>query len=154
LKPVFLDHAFDAASADGETGLAQFLGDDVDRGIGIEEAMANDLSFDLVGANRVGLGAAFLGLEGHGPLFLKEPKQLIISLSGEAVFLGRSGSPETFALAFEKHEQTRSNFVVGWDEDLSCESDDAAIRGFESHDHALDPGTVGVVAEPSVGDRG
>ena len=154
MKPVFLDHAFDAASADRETGLAQLLGDDLDRGIGIEEAMANDLSFDLIGANGVGLGAAFLSLEGHGAPFLKEIKQLIISLSGEAVFLGRPGGPETFALAFEEHEQTRSNFVVGWDEDLSCESDDAAIRGFESHDRALDPGAVGVVDEPDVGDRG
>ena len=43
-----------------ETGLAELLGDDVDRGVGIEEAVADDLSLDLVGADGVGLGSAFL----------------------------------------------------------------------------------------------
>ena len=36
-----------------ETSLAELLGDDVDRGVGIEEAVADDLAFDLVGADVV-----------------------------------------------------------------------------------------------------
>jgi hypothetical protein len=63
LKAVFLDDAFHASGADLETGLAEFLSDDVGRGVGIEKALADDLSLDLVGADVVGFGAAFLGLE-------------------------------------------------------------------------------------------
>jgi hypothetical protein len=56
LQAVLLDGAFHAPGADLETGLAELLGDDVDRGVGIEEAVADDLSLDLVGADGIGLG--------------------------------------------------------------------------------------------------
>ena len=65
----------------GEAGLAELLGDDVDRGVGIEEAVADDLSLDLVGADGVGLGSAFLAEEGEDSIFLKLFEHLIISLS-------------------------------------------------------------------------
>src|SRR3954451_12513638 len=125
LKAVLLDHAFHAAGADGEPGLAELLGDDVDRRVGIEEAVANDLSFDLVGADGVGLGPAFLSLEGRGPLFPKECKQLIITLPGEAVLGGGLAGADPFALTFEEHEQTRCDFVVLRDEEFTGGSDDA-----------------------------
>ena len=64
MKAVLLDGTFHASGADHETSLAELLSDDVGRGIGIEESMADDLSLDFVGANRVGLGPTFLAEEG------------------------------------------------------------------------------------------
>jgi hypothetical protein len=81
LKAVLLDNAFHASGADLETRLAKLLGDDVDRGIGIEEAVADDLALDLIGADGIGLGSTFLAEEGGYSLFLKLLLHLIISLS-------------------------------------------------------------------------
>jgi hypothetical protein len=81
LKSILFHDPFHTPSADGEAGLAELLGDDVDRGIGIEEAVPNDLSFELVGPDRVGLGPAFLVLEAEGPMLMELFLQLIISLS-------------------------------------------------------------------------
>jgi len=142
LQPVLLDHAFDAARADGEAGLTELLGDDVDRSVGIEEAMADDLSFDLVSADVVGLGAASLRLEGLDPLSPKELEQLIITLPREAVLCSRSGSPQSFALAFEEHQEAWGDLVTGGDEEFSGGSDDAAPRELEMHDRALDLGVA------------
>ena len=57
MKAVLLDDADDTTSANRETGLAKLLREDVERGVGIEEAVANDLANDLVGANIVAFGA-------------------------------------------------------------------------------------------------
>jgi hypothetical protein len=81
LKAILFHDALDTAGTDGETGLAELLSDDVDRGVGIEEAVTNDLAFDLLGPDIVGLGPAFLILEGQGSFFLKLFEHLIISLS-------------------------------------------------------------------------
>jgi len=62
LKAILLDDAVHAPGADGEASLAELLGDDVDRGIGIEEALADDLALDLVGADIVVFGAGFVAL--------------------------------------------------------------------------------------------
>jgi hypothetical protein len=100
LKAVLLDNAFHASGADLETRLAKLLGDDVDRGIGIEEAVADDLAFDLVGSHVVRLGAAFLGLEGQGSSIFEQAEQLIITLSGEAVLVGGLSGAESFTFTF------------------------------------------------------
>jgi hypothetical protein len=70
-QAVRLDDAFDAPGADGEAGLAELLGDDVDGGVGVEEAVANDLTLDLVGADVVGFGTTLLVLESQGALFFE-----------------------------------------------------------------------------------
>ena len=75
------DDAFNAAGADGPGRLPEFLSNDLGGRFGIEEAMANDLSFDLISPDRVGLGSAFLVLKAEGSLFLESFLQLIISLS-------------------------------------------------------------------------
>src|SRR5439155_25774391 len=94
LQAIRLDDAFHTADTDGEAGLAELLGDDGDGGIGIEEAVADDLTFELLGADIVGLGSGLLALEGQGPLFSKSLEQLIIPLSGEAELLGWAGGAE------------------------------------------------------------
>ena len=81
LQAILFHDPFHTPSADGEAGLVEFLSNDVDRGIGIEEAVTNDLSFDFVSPDIVGLGSAFLVLEAQEPLLLELFVQLIISLS-------------------------------------------------------------------------
>jgi hypothetical protein len=80
LKAVLFDDAIDAAGTDGETGLTELLSDDVDRGVGIEEAVSDDLAFKLLGPDGFGLGTAFLVEEGNGSMFLELFLNLMISL--------------------------------------------------------------------------
>ena len=56
MKAVLLDNADDTTSADHEAGLAELLGDDVDRGVRIEEAVTDDLADKFVGADIVAFG--------------------------------------------------------------------------------------------------
>ena len=60
MKAVLLDDADDTTSADREAGLAEFLGDDVDRGIRIEEAVTDDLANDFVGTDVIAFGAGLV----------------------------------------------------------------------------------------------
>jgi hypothetical protein len=71
LKAILFDHALDAPSTDADTGLAELLSDDVDRSVGIEEAVTNDLSFDLLGPDRLGLGSTLLILKGEDAPFIE-----------------------------------------------------------------------------------
>ena len=103
MKAVLLDDADDTANADREAGLAEFLGDDVNRGIGIEEAMTDDLANDLVSADIVAFGAGLVTLESSASMFTIEFKQLKISLFAEVELLGGFGGAEPFALAFDEH---------------------------------------------------
>ena len=57
MKAVLLDDAHDTTRADHEASLAELLGDHVDCGVGIEEAVTNDLANDFVGADLVVFGA-------------------------------------------------------------------------------------------------
>jgi hypothetical protein len=57
LKAVLLNDADDTTSADREAGLAELLRDDVDRGVGIEEAVTDDLANEFVGADIVAFRA-------------------------------------------------------------------------------------------------
>jgi hypothetical protein len=81
LKAVLLDDTFHTPGADLETSLTELLGDDVDRGVGIEEAVADDLSLDLASADGIGLWSTFLAEEGDQSIFLKLFLHLIISLA-------------------------------------------------------------------------
>jgi hypothetical protein len=105
LKAVLLDDADDTPNADLEAGLAEFLRDDVNRGIGIEEAVTDDLSNDLVGADVVVFGAGLVALESRASMFTIEFEQLKISLLAELELVGGLGGAEPFALAFDEHGQ-------------------------------------------------
>ena len=73
LEMVFFNDALDASRGDGHAALAQFLRDDVGRGVGIEEAVSDDLAFDLIRAARRGLGSA---------LGRRQARRRVISSSG------------------------------------------------------------------------
>jgi hypothetical protein len=127
LKAILFDHALDAPSTDADTGLAELLSDDIDGSVGIEEAVTNDLSFDLFGPDRLGLGSTFLILEAEDAPFIELQEHLMIALSSNAMLLGRLRSAELFAFSLDEHEQARSDLVAGRDEKVASGSDDAPL---------------------------
>jgi hypothetical protein len=133
LKAVLLDDADDTTSADREAGLAELLGDDLDRGVGIEEAVPDDLAHDLVGAHIVALGAGLVALESRAPMVIIESKHLKISLLAKAELLGGLSGTEPFALAFDEHGQTGDDQVIGTNRKLAGGADDAVGRYVELH---------------------
>jgi hypothetical protein len=133
LKTVLLDDADDTSNTDLEACLPEFLCDDVDRGVRIEEPVADDLANDLVGADIVVFGAGLVALESCASLFTIEFEQLKISLFSEIEFFGGLGSAEPFALAFDEHGQPRDDQVVGKNGEFSGGADDAAGRDVELH---------------------
>jgi hypothetical protein len=133
LKAILFDDAVDAPGTDGETSLAELLGDDVDRGVRIEEAVANDLAFDFVGADIVVFGAGLVALESGASVFAVEFEQLKISLFAEVELLSSLGGAEPFALAFDEHGQPGDDEVICKNRELSSGADDAAGRDVELH---------------------
>jgi hypothetical protein len=133
LKAVLLDDADDTPNADGKARLSEFLRDDVDRGVRIEEAVADDLTNDLVGADVVALGAGLVALESCASLFTIVSEQLKISLLAEVELLGGLGGAEPFALAFDEHGQPGDDQVVGKHGEFSGGTNDAAGRDVELH---------------------
>jgi hypothetical protein len=105
LKAQVGDGAQDTAQADREMGLTELLGDDLGRGIRIQEAVAHDLAENLLGASVIGLGAGLLGLKGLQATLLELMQQLIVSLAAVAVFLGDGGDAVLQTLAFQEHEE-------------------------------------------------
>jgi hypothetical protein len=133
LKAILLDDADDTTSADQEAGLAELLRDDIDRGIRIEEAVADDLANDLVGARIVAFGAGLVALESCASLFTIEFEQLKISLFAEAELVGGLGGTDPFALAFDQHGEAGDNEVIRQHGELSGGADDAMGRDVELH---------------------
>jgi hypothetical protein len=133
LQAVLLDDADDTPNADQEAGLAEFLRDDVNRGVWIEETVTDDLSNDLVGADIVAFGAGLVDLESCASMFTIEFEQLEVSLFAEVEFLGGLGGAKAFALAFDEHGQAGDDEVVRKNGELSGGADDASGRDVELH---------------------
>jgi hypothetical protein len=133
LKAILLDDADDTAHADREAGLTEFLRDDVDCGVRIEEAMSDDLANNLIGADIVAFGTGLVALESCASMFLIEFEQLKVSLSAEVELFGGLGGAEPFALAFDEHGQAGDDEVVRKNGELSGGADDAATRDVELH---------------------
>jgi hypothetical protein len=127
LKAILFNDPLDASGADLDISLAKLLSDDVDRGVRIEEAVTNDLTFDLVGPNGVGLGSAFLVLKGENAPFLKLSEQLVITLSTHSILYGRRGSAEFFAFALQEHEEPWGDLVVGGDDQVAGRPNDPSL---------------------------
>ena len=133
MKAVLLDDADDTTNADREAGLAQFLRDDVDRGVWVEEAVTDDLANDLVGADIVAFGAGLVALESRASMFTVEFEQLKIALCAEVELKGGLGGAQPFTLAFDEHGQPGDDEVVRKNGELSGGADDAAGRDVELH---------------------
>jgi hypothetical protein len=133
LKAVLFDDANDTTSADRESGLAKLLHNDVERGVGIEEAVANDLANDFVGADIVVFGARLVAKESWATLFTKELEQLEISLFAEAELFGRFGGSGPHTLAIDEHEEPGDEDVIWPEGELSRGADDPVGRQVELH---------------------
>jgi hypothetical protein len=133
LKTVLLDDTDNTPNADRKAGLAELLGDDLDCGVRVEEAVANDLANNLVSADIVALWTGLVGLESCGPVFTIEFQQLKISLFAEAQLFGGSGGAEPFALAFNEHGQAGGNEVIRPNGKLTGRADDAVRIQVELH---------------------
>ena len=120
-------------SADRETGLTEFLCDDVDRGVRIEEAVTDDLANEFVGADIVAFGPGFVALESVASLFTVEFEQLEVSLLADIELLSGLGCTEPFALAFDNHGQAGDHKVVRTNRELSGGANDAEGRHVELH---------------------
>jgi hypothetical protein len=115
LQAEVLDDAFDAPGADRQTGLAQFLGDDFGRGLGIEEAVADDLADDFIGAAVVAFGSGRLVDEGRDALLGKALTQLEVTLLAVVEGRRRLKRPKPEALPGDEHGEFAGSHVLGGD---------------------------------------
>jgi hypothetical protein len=125
LKAVLFDDPDDTANADRKSGLGEFLRDDLDRGVGIEEAVADNLANDLVGADIVAFWSRLVTLESHATMFTIVFKQLKISLFAKVELFGGLGGTKPFALAFDEHAQAGDDEVVRTNGEFTGGADDA-----------------------------
>jgi hypothetical protein len=133
LKAILLDDTDDTTNADREAGLAELLRDDVDRRVGIEEALTNYLADEFVGADIVAFGAGLLALESYASLFAVEFEQLKVPLFAQIELLGGPDGTDPFALTFDEHGQPGDDQVVGKNGEFSGGANDAAGRDVELH---------------------
>ena len=112
MKAELFHDAIDAAGADRKAGFAHLLGDDGRGCVGVEEAVTDDLSGDLFGADVVGLRPWLAALQGRGAVVTIEPEQLKIPLHAETVFGCGLSRAQTFALALDEHGEALRDFVV------------------------------------------
>ena len=137
MQAVLLDDADNTPNADLKAGLAEFLRDDLDSGVGIEKAVTDDLANDLVGADIVAFGAWFVALEPHASMFTIEFEQLKISLLAEVKLGGGLGGAKPLALAFDEHSQAGDDEVIRKNREFTGGPNDASGRDVELHGMVL-----------------
>ena len=111
MQAVIGDDPFDAAQTEGQTGLAEFLGDDGGGDVGIQKTVAQDLADELIGPAIIGFGAGLPGLESGQAALLVIREHLVIALAAKAVFAGDLGDLRLQALTFDEHEEAAGLFV-------------------------------------------
>src|SRR5207302_4145978 len=117
-------------------GLAQLLGDDVGRGVGVEEAVADDLADDFLGAHRGALGPAFLAPQRRRPPLVEALEELVIARPAEAVLGGGGGAAEAFALSLDEHEESFRGLIVRGDKQRAPSTDDSPLGQLETHERS------------------
>jgi hypothetical protein len=120
LKAIFREHPFHAADGNGKSILVEFLGNDLWREVGVEKAIADDLTYDLLGSAVVTSGSGFAAFESIGPMVFKLLEDLVVALPGVAKLLGRLGGAKAFTLAFKEHGELESDFIIFPDGQRSC----------------------------------
>ncbi len=84
---VVLNGPFHTAGADRGSALNELLRDDFGRGIGVEEAMANHLPFQLTGSPVVSFGSTFLRDQAFGSELQEPLTELKIAATAQAELL-------------------------------------------------------------------
>jgi hypothetical protein len=92
--------------------LLEFLGEDLRRGLRVQEAVTQDQAHDLLGATVVGFGAAFLRPQRAQAALFVGGQQLVIAGTGVAELGGGGGGVLLEALAFHEHEEPTCQHVV------------------------------------------
>jgi hypothetical protein len=121
----------DTPETDLEVRLAEFLGDDLGGGVGIQKAVAQDLANDLVGAAVRGFRTGLLRQEGGQALLLEAVQQLIIALPAAAVFFGDGGDVVCQTLALDEHQEAVGLQVGGRDGQGARGTDQTVGAGVE-----------------------
>src|SRR5208283_6172250 len=96
-------------------GLAELLGNDLGGGIGIQEAVAQDLAHGLVGAAVIGLGAGLQRREGRQAASVEIGQELVITLAAVAVFSSDGADALVQTLTFHEHKEAVGLLIGGWD---------------------------------------
>ncbi|MGA2160436.1 MAG: hypothetical protein ABSG90_14640 [Dehalococcoidia bacterium] len=120
MKAVFREHPFHTADGKGKPILVEFLGNNLGREVGVQESIADDLTYDLLGSAVVTFGSGFAAFESIGPMVFKLLQDLVVALSGVAKLLGHLGGAKAFTLAFKEHGELASDFIIFPDGKRSC----------------------------------
>jgi hypothetical protein len=113
LETKLSENPIHTAFANGETGLAQLLSDDLGTGFRIEEAMANSLANQLLAASIVGFRSAVLTEQGDRSLIQEGFSQLKVALSTKTELGGGLARTERSTFAGDEHPQFQTDFVIG-----------------------------------------
>src|SRR5207248_665539 len=100
-------------------------------GVGVEEAVANDLADGFVGAAGGAFGAAALALQGGGAVGEKGAAELEVALLAEAELLSGGVGAEALALALDEHKELACDLVGGGDGERTGGADELLELGIE-----------------------
>jgi len=112
LEAIFRDNPFYTSNGNGIPILVQFLGNHLQRHLGIKKSISYNLTHDLIGSAVVTLGTGFEAFKPRSPSLRKLVKDLVIALSSISKLLCRFERAKTLALAFEKHCKLEGNFII------------------------------------------
>jgi hypothetical protein len=129
----------DASCADDEAGLTKLLRDDIGRGIGVEKAMSNDLTYELIGTAVMGFGATGMALQGHSATFLEKIAELKIALFRETEGGGGLKRAEVGTFTGVKHGELKGDFIIRADSEFATGPNEGTFLEVEDRHEARPP---------------
>jgi hypothetical protein len=124
--------------ANGETGLAQLLSDDLGTGFRVQEAMANRLADQLLAASIVGFGSAALTEQGDSSLIQEGFSQLKVALPTKTELSGGLARTERSTFAGDEHRQFQTDLVL-WGKGQRATGTDKFFQGYVEGWHGVPP---------------
>jgi hypothetical protein len=138
LETKLSENPIHTAFANGETGLAQLLSDDVGTRFRVQEAMANGLADQLLTASIVGFRSAALTEQGSSSLIQEDFSQLKVALSTKTELDGGLARAERSAFASDEHRQFQTDFVI-WGKRQRATGADKFLQGHVEGWHGVPP---------------
>jgi hypothetical protein len=124
LQAVIGDDPLDAPQANLKLGLAQLLGNDGRRGLGVQKAVAQDLPHDLVGPAVIGFGARLLRFQSAQACGSVVRQELVITLAAKTVLPRDVDDLSLQTFAFQEHEEAVSQPILGRHRELANGADE------------------------------
>ncbi len=131
MQAVVGNDPLDAPQANREVGLAQLLGQDRGRGLGIQEAVAQDLAHDGVGAAIIGFGTGLLRFQSEQAALFVGLQELVVALAAKAVLLGDVEDRVWQTLSLQEHEEATRQLIGGPDGELAAGADQLVSFGMK-----------------------